>query len=114
MNSELILVDVDIRFPYHFWHLRFSAAAKAKGCAAIGLPHFLQPSRIFQCRYHQNEPCTLRSLSADSIKGKKVTSLKQHAKNMHSMLTPKHKKGILVCCNISLDILLVAVFLFSF
>jgi len=26
---------------------------------SIGLPHFLQPSRIFQCRYHQNEPCTL-------------------------------------------------------
>ena len=72
---------------------------EAKGFApssSIGLPHFLQPSRIFQCRYHQNEPCTLRSLSADSIKGKKVT-LKQHAKNMHSMLTPKHKKALLSC-----------------
>ena len=104
--------SVDIR--YHFWHLKFIVVLckeeEAKGFApsSIGLPHFLQPSRIFQCRYHQNEPCTLRSLSADSIKGKKVT-LKQHAKNMHSMLTLKHKKEILLCCNISLDILLVAV-----
>ena len=92
--------SVDIR--YHFWHLKFIVVLckeeEAKGFApsSIGLPHFLQPSRIFQCRYHQNEPCTLRSLSADSIKGKKVT-LKQHAKNMHSMLTPKHKKALLSC-----------------
>ena len=73
---------------------------------SIGLPHFLQPSRIFQCRYHQNEPCTLGWIlicwQHKRQKSHPTAACQKHALNVDP--TPNHKNEIrtqpFLCVNV--------------